>query len=52
MTRFPVTKRILNTLLTIKMLKKFKPFRRDFDKTKCESFFIKDEKLLEKYIEI
>ena len=32
--------------------KKFKPFRRDFDKTKCESFLTKDEKSLEKYIEI
>ena len=26
--------------------------RRDFDKTKCMSFLIKDEKLLEKYNEI
>ena len=27
-------------------------YRRDFDKTKCMSFLIKDEKLLEKYNEI
>ena len=27
-------------------------YRRDFDKTKCMSFFIKDEKLSEKYNEI
>ena len=27
-------------------------YRRDFDKTKCVSFSIKDEKLLEKYNEI
>ena len=27
-------------------------YRRDFDKTKCMSFFIKDKKLLEKYNEI
>ena len=27
-------------------------YRRDFDKTKCMTFLIKDEKLLEKYIEI
>ena len=27
-------------------------YRRDFDKTKCMSFLIKDKKLLEKYNEI
>ena len=27
-------------------------YRRDFDKTKCMSFLIKDEKLSEKYNEI
>ena len=27
-------------------------YRRNFDKTKCISFLIKDEKLLEKYNEI
>ena len=27
-------------------------YRRDFHKTKCMSFLIKDEKLLEKYNEI
>ena len=26
-------------------------YRRDFDKTKCISFLIKDEKLLQKYSE-
>ena len=33
-------------------LPKTSAYRRDFDKTKCMSFFIKDEKLLEKYNEI
>ena len=27
-------------------------YRRDFDKTKCMSFLIKDEKLLKKYCKI
>ena len=27
-------------------------YRRDFDKTKCMSFFMKDKNLLEKYNEI
>ena len=49
---------ILNILLAIKMLKKLiflarlSAFRRDFYKTKWMTFFIKDEKLLEKYNEI
>ena len=53
---------ILNILLAIKMLKKLDlyvcffqkwvHYCRDFDKTKCKSFFIKDEKFLEKYNEI
>ena len=48
--------------MVIKILKKIRPlciflpktsaYRRDFDKTKCISFLIKDEKLLEKYNEI
>ena len=33
-------------------LPKMSTYRRDFDKTKCISFLIKDEKLLEKYKEI
>ena len=33
-------------------LPKMSVYRRDFDKTKCMSFLIKDEKLLEKYNEI
>ena len=33
-------------------LPKMSTYRRDFDKTKCMSFLIKDEKLLEKYNEI
>ena len=31
---------------------KMSAYRRDFDKSKCMSFLIKDEKLLEKYHEI
>ena len=47
----------LYILLAIKMLKciflpKMSAYRRDFDKTKCMSFLIKDEKLLEKYNEV
>ena len=34
------------------ILSKKHAYRRDFDKTKCMSFMIKDEKLLEKYNEI
>ena len=34
------------------ILSKKNAYRRDFDKTKCMSFLIKDEKLLEKYNEI
>ena len=34
------------------LLPKLSAYRRDFDKTKCMSFLIKDEKLLEKYNEI
>ena len=33
-------------------LPKMSAYRTGFDKTKCVSFMIKDEKLLEKYIEI
>ena len=33
-------------------LPKMSKYRRDFDKTKCMSFLIKDEKLSEKYNEI
>ena len=33
-------------------LPKMSTYRRDFDKTKCMSFLIKNEKLLEKYYEI
>ena len=33
-------------------LPKMSAYRRNFDKTKCMSFLIKDEKLLEKYNEI
>ena len=33
-------------------LPKTSAYRRDFDKTKCISFLINDEKLLEKYNEI
>ena len=33
-------------------LPKMSAYRRDFDKTKCMSFFIKDETFLEKYNEI
>ena len=33
-------------------LPKMSAYRRDFDKTKCMSFLIKDGKLLEKYNEI
>ena len=36
----------------IHILSKISAYRRDFDKTKCISFLIKDEKLLEKYNEI
>ena len=53
---------ILHILLAIKMQKKVKPlciflpkmsaYRRDFDKTKCISFLIKDEKFLEMYNQI
>ena len=56
--RFFLLKRILVVLFTIKMLQKitslwiFLPkmsaYRGDFDKTKCMSFLIKDEELLEK----
>ena len=34
------------------ILPKMSAYRRDFDKTKCMSFLIKDGKLLEKYNEI
>ena len=53
---------ILNILLAIKEPKKLdlyayfflrmSAYRRDFDKTKCMYFLIKDEKLLKKYKEI
>ena len=33
-------------------LPKMSTYRKDFDKTKCMSFLIKDENLLEKYNEI
>ena len=33
-------------------LPKMSAYRKDFNTTKCMSFFIKDEKLLEKYNEI
>ena len=33
-------------------LQKMSAYKRDFDKTKCMSFLIKDEKLLEKYNDI
>ena len=33
-------------------LPKMNAYRKDFDKTKCMSFLIKDENLLEKYNEI
>ena len=54
-------KRVLNILLAKKRLKnsplcilipKMSAYRRDFDKTKCMSFLIKDEKLLGKYNKI
>ena len=34
------------------MFPKISAYRRDFDKTKCKSFLLKDDKLLEKYNEI
>ena len=34
------------------LLRKISAYRRNFDKTKCVSFLIKDEQLLEKYNEI
>ena len=34
------------------MSAKISAYRKDFDKTKCMSFLIKDEKFLEKYNEI
>ena len=54
-------KTILNILLAIKLLKnrplciflpKMSAYRKNFDKTKCMTFLIKDEKLLKKYNEI
>ena len=57
-----MVKTILNILLAVKILKKNRPlciflpnmsaYGKDFDKTECTSFLIKDEKLLEKYDEI
>ena len=52
---------VLNFLLAIKMLKnpplcifvpKISAYRRDFDKTKCMSFLIKDGKLLKRHTKI
>ena len=34
------------------MFPKISAYRRDFDETKCKSFLLKDDKLLEKYNEI
>ena len=54
-----MVKRVLNTLLVTKIVKKLdlyvykiSAYRRDFDETKCKSFLIKDDELLEKYNEI
>ena len=56
-----MVKRVLNTLFCHKdaknirslstSLPKMSAYRKDFDKTKCMSFLIRDEKLLEKYNE-
>ena len=43
---------MLKSWTFIHILSKISAYRRDFDKTKCISFLIKDEKLLEKYNEI
>ena len=52
-------KRILNILLATKIFRplciffpEMTAYSKDFDKTKCISFLIKDEKLLKKYSEI
>ena len=57
-----MVKRVLNILSLTRILKKIRPlclflpkmsgYRRDFDETKCISFLIKDDELLEKYNEI
>ena len=60
--RSVLVKKVLNMLLAIKMLKqtrllciflpKMRAYRRDFAKTKCMSFLIKDEKVIVKYNKI